>query len=419
MHRAFLTGRVEAAAVGFVRDLEAVYVAESVKSVVLKKGGDKRLRSGHMWVFSNELESIEGTVTPGDTVHVVDGAGHVLGTGYMNPNSLIAVRLLARSRVEITPAFLKRRLKHALAFREKIWPGDTTYRAVYSESDLLPGLIVDRYGSTLAIQSLTAGIEIRLNVITELLDELLKPDTIVIRNDSRIRVLEGLPLEKKVVKGNADAPVEVDQDGTRLLVDVLNGQKTGLFLDQRENRQVAARLAAGRDVLDCCCYTGAWSLAAAAGGATSVTGFDSSAPALDLAGRNATLNGLADKVEFIRGDMFRSLAKLSRSKRKFGLAFLDPPGLAKNRKRIREALRAYRSLNRLAMSTLSPGGFLVTSTCSHLVEREAFLNTLVAAAREAGRHARVVEVRSQSRDHPVILGHPETEYLACVVLEML
>jgi len=394
-------------------------VAENVKTVALRKGGDKRLRSGHLWVFSNEIESMDKTVIPSDTVHVLDDAGHVLGTGYMNPNSLIAVRLLARSRVEITPSFLKRRLKHALAFREKLWPGETTYRAVYSESDLLPGLIVDRYDSTLAVQSLTAGIESRLNVIVEILDELLKPDTIVLRSDARIRELEGLPREKRVVKGNADSPVQVTLDGTKLLVDVEGGQKTGLFLDQRENRRAAARLAAGRDVLDCCSYTGAWSLAAAAQGAGSVTAFDSSGPALELADRNAALNGLSDKVEFVRGDMFKSLANLSRSKRKFGLVFLDPPVLAKNRKRIREALRAYRSLNRLAMQTLSPGGFLVTSTCSHLVEREAFLNTLVAAAREAGRHARVVEVRGQSRDHPVILGHPETEYLTCVTLEML
>ncbi len=388
-------------------------------TVHLKRGGEKRIRSGHLWVFSNEIASVDGTVTAGDSVIVVDAAGRVLGTGYMNPHSLIAVRLLARRRLELSRSFLGRRIRHALEYRERLWPGETVGRLIYGESDLLPGLIVDRYGDTLAVQSLTAGIETRLDDIIGLLTGLLEPRTIVLRNDSRMRVFEDLPIEKRVVLGNADDPVEIEQDGLKLLVDVLDGQKTGFFLDQRENRLRTRELARGRDVLDCCCYTGAWSVTAAKAGANSVSAVDSSKPALALAERNAALNGVADVMRWEHGDMFKKLAAIGRGSTRFGLVILDPPALAKNRKRIREALKGYRALNRLAMSLVESGGHLVTCTCSHLVEQEAFMNMLVGAAREADRHARVIEVRGQSRDHPVILGHPETRYLTCVVLELL
>ncbi len=394
-------------------------MAEPALTVYLKKGGEKRLRSGHLWVFSNEIESVDGPVTAGDSVIVVDAAKRVIGTGYINPNSLISVRLLARRRLELSRSFLGRRIRHALEYREKLWPGETVGRLIYGESDMLPGLIVDRYGDTLSVQSLTAGIERHLEDIISLLDELLAPRTIVLRNDSRMRHFEGLPIEKRVVLGNADAPVEIEQDGLTFLVDVLDGQKTGFFLDQRENRLHTRELAKGRHVLDCCCYTGAWSITAAVAGAASVSGIDSSKPALRLAEQNAALNGVADSMQFIDGDMYKRLAAIGRGTKKFGLVILDPPALAKNRKKIREALKGYRALNRLAMNVTAPGGHLVTCTCSHLVEQEAFMNMLVGAAREADRHARVVEVRGQSRDHPVILGHPETRYLTCVVLELL
>jgi len=394
-------------------------MAEPGITVHLKRGGEKRIRSGHLWVFSNEIASVDGSVTAGDSVIVVDAAGRVLGTGYMNPNSLISVRLLARRRLELSKSFLGRRIRRALEYRERLWPGEKVGRLVYGESDLLPGLIVDRYGDTLAVQSLTAGIEKRLEGIIELLTELLEPKTIVLRNDSRVRSFEGLPVEKQVALGNADDPVEIEQDGLTFLVDVLDGQKTGFFLDQRENRLRTRVLAKGRDVLDCCCYTGAWSVTAAKAGANSVSAIDSSKPALALAERNAALNGVKDAMRWVHGDMFQKLSAIGRGSTKFGLVILDPPALAKSRKRIREALKGYRALNRMAMSLTEPGGHIVTCTCSHLVEQEAFMNALVGAAREADRHARIIEVRGQSRDHPVVLGHPETRYLTCVVLELL
>ena len=392
---------------------------KTTATVRLRRGEDKRIRSGHLWIFSNEIEGLDGTVTPGDAVEVRDASGHLLGTGYLNPHSLIAVRLVSRSRVDISRDFLTKRVRDALALRERLWPGEQAWRAVYGEADLLPGLIVDRYGTALVVQSMTAGIERRLDLIVEILKDVLEPSAIVLRNDSPMRKYENLSIEKRVVEGVVDGPVEIEQDGLRFLVDILEGQKTGFFLDQRENRRETAGLAKGVDVLDCCCYTGAWSVYAAASGAKSVTGIDASAPALEFASRNIEMNGAPTDASFIRGDVFKVLAKFGREGRSYGLIVLDPPAFTKSRKKIREALKAYRALNRLALATVRPGGHVVTCTCSRLVERDAFMHALVAAAREAGRRARVVEVRGQSRDHPVMLGLPETDYLTCVVLEVI
>ncbi len=391
----------------------------SLPTVCLKRGEDRRLRAGHLWVFSNEISSVDGTVEPGDLVLVKDARGRLVGTGYINPHSLIAVRLVSRSRVEMTREFLTKRVADAFAYRARLWPGGTSYRAVYGEADLLPGVVIDRYGDCLAVQSLTAGIEKRLDLVIEALIEVANPATIVLRNDSPMRKHEGLPIERRVVKGRYEGPIEIEQDGRRFLVDVLDGQKTGFYLDQRENRLATAELARGRDVLDCCCYTGAWSVYAAGLGATTVTGIDESAAALELARRNFALNDVACAVDLTTGDLFGQLAKLRRDGRSFGLVILDPPAFARSRKRIREALKAYRSANRLALALTRPGGHLVTCKCSHLVERDAFVGALVGAAKEAGRRARVLEVRGQSRDHPVVLGLPETDYLTCVVLEVI
>lgn len=388
-------------------------------TVRLKRGKDKRIRSGHLWVFSNEIEAVDGAVTPGDAVDVRDSSGHLLGTGYLNPHSLIAVRLLSRSRVDISRDLLVKRIGDAAGLRERFWPGESAFRVVHGEADLLPGLIVDRYGPVLAVQSLTVGIERRLDIVIEALEEVLEPSAVVLRNDSSMRRYEDLPAEKRVAAGTLDGAVEIEQDGLRFLVDVVNGQKTGFFLDQRENRLRTACLGRNTDVLDCCCYTAAWSVYAAAAGARTVTGIDVSEPALELARRNIEANSVSAKSELIRGDVFKALAKMGREERTFGLAILDPPAFAKSRKKIREALKAYRALNRLALALVRPGGHLVTCTCSQLVESDAFMHALVAAAREAGRRARVAEVRGQSRDHPVVLGLPETAYLKCVVLEVI
>lgn len=390
------------------------------KAVVkLKPREGRRIRAGHLWIFSNEIEAIEGDVEPGDAVRVVDARGRTLGSGYANPHSLIAVRLLSRSAEDLSRELFARRIDGARSYRERLWPGEKTYRAVSGEADLLPGLVVDRYDDVLAVQSLTAGIEVRLATILDILEEMFSPRAIVLRNDSAMREREGLDRGRSVARGTLAGPVEIEQNGHALLVDVLDGQKTGFFLDQRENRAATAPLARDRDVLDGCCYTGAWSVAAAAAGATSVTAIDASGAALALAAKNVERNGFADRVTFVEGDIFGELASIARSGRRFGFVILDPPAFARSRKRIREALKAYRAVNRLAMALTARGGHLVTCTCSHLVEREAFTHALVGAAKEAGRAVRVLEVRGQSRDHPVILGLPETDYLTCAVLEMI
>jgi 23S rRNA (cytosine1962-C5)-methyltransferase len=394
-------------------------LADDARTVILKPREDKRIRSGHLWIFSNEIASVEGTVDTGDSVLVRDARGHLLGTGYMNSHSLIAVRLVSRSKVELKREFLARRIAAALEYRERIRPGETAYRAVSSDADLLPGLVVDRYGDVLAVQSLTAGIERRLDDLVAVLIDLLSPRAIVLRNDSPMRKYEGLPIETRLAHGKVDEPVSIEQDGHRFLVDVVDGQKTGFFLDQRDNRRATGALAEGADTLDCCSYTCAWSVYAAAGGAKSITAIDDSASALALGRRNLEINRAFDRADLVKGDVFKELAKLSRGSRRFGLVILDPPAFAKSRKRVREALKAYRTVNRMAVSVTRPGGHLVTSRCSHLVDREAFMNALVGAAREAGRRARVIEVRGQAPDHPVVLGFPETDYLACVVLEVL
>jgi len=388
-------------------------------TVRLKQGEHRRIRSGHLWVFSNEVGTTDGPVEPGDVVAVVDAKGRRLGTGLASPQSLIFVRLFSRRDEDMTRDFLVRRIIDARSYRERRWPGETSYRAVYGESDLLPGLIVDRYGEVLVVQSMTAGIERRLDEICEILDEIYEPRAIVLRNDAPMRRREGLPLEKRVHKGQIDGPIEIEQDERAFLVDVIDGQKTGFFLDQRENRRATAPLARDEDVLDCCCYTGAWSVCAAGAGAKSVTGVDSSSAALGLATENAARNNLAERVQFVRGDMFNELARLGRGRRRFGLIILDPPSLARSRRDVREALKAVRALNRLALRLLRPHGHLVTCSCSHVIERDAFLHAVTVGAGEAGRVARILEVRGQGADHPVLLGLPETDYLACLVLEVM
>jgi 23S rRNA (cytosine1962-C5)-methyltransferase len=407
------------AAVGNGPTGRGVALEQNAGTVTLKAREDKRIRSGHLWIFSNEIADVDGTVDVGDTVSVRDARGHLLGTGYMNPHSLIAVRLVSRSRVEISREFLTKRITTALRYRERIRQGDQAYRVIYGDADLLPGLIVDRYGECLVVQSLTAGIERRLDVIVEILMELLGPRAIVLRNDSPMRSYEGLAVETRVAHGKVAEPVSIEQDGHRFLVDVLDGQKTGFFLDQRDNRRATAPLAEGLDVLDCCSYTCAWSVYAAGAGAKSITAIDTSAPALSLGRRNLEINRAFDRASLVKGDVFKELAKLSRGRRLFGLVILDPPAFAKSRKRVREALKAYRTVNRMAMSITRAGGHVVTSKCSHLVDRESFLNALVGAAKESGRRARVLEIRGQAPDHPVVLGFPETDYLTCVVLEVL
>ena len=382
----------------------------------LKKNEDRRIRAGHSWIFSNEIhDSLQG-LEPGHLVRLVSWGGRFLGIGHLSPNSLIAVRLLSRRHVEIDDLFYRQRLVAAGERRQWLYPGSVTYRLAFGEADLLPGLIVDRYDRHLVVQTLTQGMARIEELIVELLREIFKPAAIVLRNDSPARSLEGLPLERRVVYGElSEAPV-IELHGLRFQVAPLEGQKTGFYLDQRENRSLLEGLVQGSRVLDAYCYEGAWGLYAARFGAREVVGVDVSGTALERARLNADMNGLGAQCRFVEANAFDFLTT---SQARFDAVVLDPPAFIKAKAKIEEGERGYLELNRLAMRLISPGGLLVTCSCSHHLTRERFQIILGHAARLAKRRLRLLEVRGQSRDHPVLVSMPETSYLKCFVLEVL
>jgi len=384
-----------------------------MKTVRLKKKEERRIQRGHPWVFSNELQAAPTGCVPGEIVDVLDFAGAFIGRGYINPHSLICVRLLTRKQDAIDQAFFRGRIARARSLRTLLGFGDS-YRAVFGEGDGLPGLIVDKYADTLVVQSTTAGIEAQLDPILAALIEEYEPETIVLRNDTASRALEGLTQDTRIARGAVTGPVTIEESGIKYTIDVLEGQKTGFFFDQRENRQALEGLVQGRRTLDCFCYVGAWSLSAARYGASAVIGVDSSQKAVDLAAANAALNGLS--ARFVKADAFEELRRLEKERERFGCIILDPPAFVKSRAKVREALKGYKEINLRAMKLLEPGGVLVTCSCSHHIDEDLFREMLIDAAQSAGRQARLLEMRSQSRDHPVLLAARETQYLKCAVL---
>lgn len=386
-----------------------------------------RLLGGHRWVFSNELDGSPRGFAPGQIVELTDWKENFfLGIGYINPESLISVRLLTRSREPIDAAFFKKRIGEAMRFRERFLqdehPGNKqAMRIIYSEADSLPGLIADRYGDVIVLQLLTAGMEAMKDIILEAVDSLMRPRAIALKNDSRARALEGLLPYKEVVKGTLDPLPVIEEDGVLFEIDPLGGQKTGFFLDQRENRLSFKRMLErepGGTGLDLFCYAGGWGLHLARAGARKVVLVDESEGALARARKNAELNGLADRMEFARADVFDFLEKeIRQGPARYDFIVLDPPAFVKNAKKIKEAVRAYALLNSRCMRLLKPGGLLATSSCSYHLGRPEFLDMLRTAARDAGdRDVRLVEQRFQGRDHPVLLSMPETEYLKCAFL---
>lgn len=382
----------------------------------IHKGHERRLLLGHPWVFSNEIASDLGTYEPGSLVDVYTHGGTLVGRGYINPRSLITVRILSPRREVIDIHFFHSRLAAALQRRERLFPGVQSYRLVYSEGDLLPGLIVDRYQDHLVLQTLTLGMEVRIEAICEALERLVQPQAIVARNDVGIRTLEGLPHEKKVLRGSLETPVEVWEGDIRFRVDPWEGQKTGFYLDQRENRCTLQPLLAGERVLDAFCYTGAWALHAARAGAREVVGVDESAKAIRWATDQAKDNGLDQVCQFTPSDVFDFLKEADTRHERFDCIILDPPAFVKSRSKVREGLEGYWEINRRAMRLVKPGGYLITCSCSYHVDPDTFRITLSRAARAARRTVVLLEMRSQARDHPVLLPLSESAYLKCAVL---
>jgi 23S rRNA (cytosine1962-C5)-methyltransferase len=377
----------------------------------------KRLLAGHLWVFSNELYENPKKYSPGSVVEVYDMRDTFMGTGYINPHSLIAIRLLSRDRVLVDREFLRGRIEAALKMRRLFFKTKDALRLIFSEGDYLPGLIADRYGGCVVLQFLTFGMEILKDAIVGLIDEILEPEVIVVRNDSRSRTVEGLPLYKETAKGAFPFLPVIHEEGIVFEVDPYEGQKTGFFLDQKENRSAFAKFVNEGKGLDLFCHTGAWSLQLASAGAEKVTGVDESERAVKQAERNAELNGLQDKVRFVKDEVFSFLKKeLETGEGRYDFIVLDPPAFVKSASKIKEAVRAYRDLNETCVRLLGPGGFLATSSCSYHLGREMFLDMLRDSGKAAGRSLRLLELRSQDKDHPVLLSMPETEYLKCAFL---
>lgn len=377
-----------------------------------------RMLSGHLWVFSNEIAASPKKFEPGSVVELRDRKNSFLGIGYINPLSLIAIRILTRKKEEINSDFFRNRILDAIDYRKRFLKDMGSLRVVFSEGDFLPGIIVDKYGDCLSIQILTLGMEKQSDTIIGILDDIFSPSAIVLKNDSSVRLLEGLRQEKKVLKGFLDSLPVIQEESLLFEIDPMAGQKTGYFLDQRESRIAFSRLVEGGKGLDLFCYSGAWSIHLASRGAH-VIGIDDSDQAVSYARKNAGINNLSDRCLFEKADVFEFLKKGVLGRDQYDFIVIDPPAFARNKSQIKNAIRGYREINSNAMRMLKKGGLLATSSCSFHIGREIFFDMLRVAAKDAGRQARLIEMRSQSKDHPVLLSMPETEYLKCAFLEVV
>jgi 23S rRNA (cytosine1962-C5)-methyltransferase len=388
--------------------------------VTLLPGGHRRAEGGHPWVYSNEvqMDAAAKAVPPGSLVTLKRADGRPLGVAMFNPHTLLAARLLDRDTARpIGRRFFRRALERALKLRERLYAAPY-YRLVHAEADGLPGLVVDRFGPVLVVQQNAAGMERLEPVIVEALAALVSPLAIILRNDAPARVLEGLPQEVRVVLGAVDGPVPVEENGAIFLADVLAGQKTGWFLDQRDNRGFVAGLCAGARVLDLYCYSGGFAVAAARAGAASVTGIDRSEAALALAGETAVRNGISELCDFRRAEVFAEAASRASSGERFDVVIADPPAFARSKRDVPAALRGYRKLARVAAGLTAPGGFVFIASCSHNVGAADFAEAARRGLADAGRTGRILREAGAGPDHPVHLALPESAYLKSLTLAL-
>ncbi|MEW6320700.1 MAG: class I SAM-dependent rRNA methyltransferase [Acidobacteriota bacterium] len=382
-------------------------------TAVIKSRGEERLRAGHPWIYRGDV--VEVAAEPGDVVDVRGPRNRLLGRALFSDASQITLRMLTRADEPVDAAFWRARLEQALAFRQALGIEATAYRLVHAEADLLPSLIVDRYGDVLVVQALSQGMDRHLPVLVPVLVELTGARGVLARNDPRVRVLEGLPQTVQVLHGEVPVSIVVREGPVEYDVDLFHGQKTGLFLDQRENREAAARYAHGR-LLDCFSYHGGFALRLAPR-ASSAEALDSSAEAVAHIRSNAARNGVA--VEPREANVFDELRHLEREGARYDTIVLDPPAFAKNKASVPKALAGYKEINLRALRLLASGGYLVTCSCSYNVDEGMFGQVVYEAATDAHAHVTVVEKRMQARDHPVLLGVPETYYLKCFILRKL
>jgi 23S rRNA (cytosine1962-C5)-methyltransferase len=374
---------------------------------------------GHLWIYAGYVEEVSGELVSGDVVDVMAPNGRFYARGLYNPASKIRVRILTFDDEPITEQFWRGRLAQAVRLRQRVVADTNAYRIIYGEADRLPGLVVDRYDDVLVMQTLSSGMDCRKDLLADLLCQESGATRVYLRNDAKSRTLEGLPVERGFLRGGGATSVGIQEGLARFLVDIERGQKTGWFCDQRENRLVTARFAAGAEVLEVFAHTGAFGIHAALAGAKSVEGLDVSEEALALARNHAVLNKVGDRCVYRSADAFEEMRKLERAGRRYDLVLLDPPAFARSKQAVPRALAGYKDVNLLGMRLAKPEGFLATSSCSHHVTEQEFWTAIRLAARDAKRQVRLLEQRGQARDHPILATMPETRYLKCFILQVL
>lgn len=387
--------------------------------VYLKKKISRRVESGHPWVFANEVARIEGPLDGGDIVDLHTHDGKFVGRGYANPKSQILVRLLTRNAAEtIDETFFLRKIQSAWAYRQQIGYTENC-RLVFGEADFLPALIIDKFNDYFVIQTLALGIDLWKPAIVKALNTVFQPKGIYERNDVPVRELEGLPQVKGFLSDPFDTRITILENDLKFSVDLENGQKTGFFLDQHDNRRAIRNIVKNADVLGAFTYTGTFEIHAAHYGAKSVLGLDISPSAVELANKNAALNGLADRCRFEAVNAFDVLKQWSKEGRQYDVVMLDPPAFTKSRENIQKAITGYKEINLRGMKLIKPGGFLVTTSCTNLVPPEMFLEIIEMAAKDAKRTLRQVVYQTQASDHPIIWGQENTHYLKFLIVQVL
>ena len=386
------------------------------KIVHLKKGEGRFLRNGGMWVFDNEVASVEGVPQNGDLVSVISSTGYFMGTGFINFNSRIRVRILTRKQEQaINEVFFESRIREAWMYRKDI-VDTSSCRLIFGEADGLPGMVIDKFSDVLVVQSLALGIDRWKEIIVETVKKVLAEDGILIRgvyerSDAKERTKEGMERVKGYIGREFNTFVEITENQVKYIVDIAEGQKTGFFLDQKYNRKAVWKVSRGKKVLDCFTHTGSFALNAAKAGAASVLGVDASELAIAQAKENARLNGLEEKAEFICADVFELLPELERRGEKYDVVILDPPAFTKSRESVKKAAKGYKEINLRGMKLVKDGGYLATCSCSHFMNQELFAQTIAGAARDARKRLRQIEFRTQSPDHPILWAADETYYL--------
>ena len=386
--------------------------------IYLKPLEEIRINEGHPWVFGNEVDHFEGTIISGEIAHVFDSKGHFIGKGYLNTSSKILVRILSRNEDEmIDESFFKNKIR--VSNQSRLDMGyENSYRVLFGEADGIPGLIVDKYGEYLSIQILSLGIDQRKDMFVKILVDLFNPVGIYERSDVPVRKKEGLPVTKGILYGQVPDKVGIIENDLKMEIDIINGQKTGSFLDQQDNHKAVKPYVNHRNVLDCFAHIGGFGLHAAYYGAHHVTCVDSSEPAIEAIRKNAQLNGF-NNVDVLCDDVFKLLRQKNELGERYDVIILDPPAFAKKQDDIRKAYNGYKEINIQAMKLIQKGGYLISCSCSHYMSPSLFLEMLMESARDAKRVAQMVEFRIQSKDHPALLGSDESLYLKCVFLRIL